>query len=367
MSIVHLVNPIVGEKTLNSTFNNISANNLAITGAFNFDGVTFSTPSQISSSVNTVLSTATLPTNLLTRGDGGSKNIKTSGITVDDANNIIGVTSISTNLIVTPLNTDLIIDASGNGSVRFQSIVNGGCSFENINSSNSNWISTTMTVSNAPRCVIIGTYYDSGNLEYQPTIGGHVYPALSGWQPLWLQTGNSPLIVGPSASTTALINANKMYVNGNVETTGILRCNSLLINNVAVVTPSAVYSFANTTESYTIGPQTYVTFPVNALNSGSVTLTNSTTFTVGQTNNYKITVFFNNLTGVTDMRVFLYINNSASLNYVFAYGASQATFSEWVVALNTGDTIRIGIVSNTTTTVNNSNVGYCVRGIMIKS
>jgi hypothetical protein len=107
MSISHLVSPSVGDKTLNSTFNNISANNLAIVGSFNFDGTLFTNPSQFSS-VNTVLSTSSLPTNLLTRGDGGSKNIKTSGITVDDSNNILGANSLTTNQIL-PIGTNISI------------------------------------------------------------------------------------------------------------------------------------------------------------------------------------------------------------------------------------------------------------------
>ena len=75
----------------------------------------------------------------------------------------------------------------------------------------------------------MGTY-NAG--EWQPTIGSH-NNLLAAWMPLWINPGQTT-IFGSSASTTAAVNSNKIYVQGNAECTGVLRCNSLFVNNTPI-------------------------------------------------------------------------------------------------------------------------------------
>ena len=46
-----------------------------------------------------VTSTSTITDNSIIRGDGGSRGTQSSGVIIDDSNNITGVNSISTNAI----------------------------------------------------------------------------------------------------------------------------------------------------------------------------------------------------------------------------------------------------------------------------
>ena len=99
-----------------------------------------------------------------------------------------------------------------------------------ISASNLDWICCKQFTNTSNRYLVSGTFLTGG--EWQPTLGSHDN-TLSTWQPLWICPGQTT-IFGQVTSAIAAINGNKVYVVGNTETTGVLRCNSFFVNNTPI-------------------------------------------------------------------------------------------------------------------------------------
>lgn len=317
-----------------------------------------------------VYSSSNLTNNTLLIGDVGTRNIKNSGVLVDSSNNITGVTSLTGNIKTNSIisigaNDDIVIDANGAGRILFNTVINGGVAISNINGSNLYWISLTQSTAGSDRVVVSGTFYYNG--EFQPTIGGHASD-LSAWMPVWINPGQSS-IFGQVQSTVAAINSNKVYIQGNTECTGILRCPSLIVGGSSVVpgfTPSNLSLNDLTSQTYVTTGINYVICSNVIMNTG-FTITNSSTWVCLATGTYHFSYNFTSLSGVTDLRLFLEINGFLGLtNSASQYSNSITNFAmDFLYQLTAGDSIRILLTCITTSVVSNANAGYPIRKINI--
>ena len=174
------------------------------------------------------------------------------------------------------------------------------------------------------------------------------------------------MIVGNASSVSSQINSNMLYIAGNTETTGVLRCNSLIVNNVPVFAPSNLSMNDLTTQTYIAGSVNYLICANVIINNG-FTITNSSTWVCNATGTYHFSYNFTNLTGITSLTLFLEINGFLGLtNSSSRYDTSIANFAlDFLYQLTVGDSIRVLMNCITTNVVSNATAGYPIRKINI--
>ena len=295
-----------------------------------------------------------ITTNALLVNAGSTLN---AGVIVNGGLTTNGNSSFSSPLVV---NGGVYNNFTVNGGTVLNTALMGGNIFSYTGSG---WISSVNRANASSVVVVQGVFNSSG--ELQPTVGAHT-SALSAWATLWINPGSN-IIMGNSLSATSQINSNKLYVVGNLECTGVLRCNSLLVNGSSVlITPVYLNMYDTTTETYTFGINQYPTFSTVTLNAG-FTITNSSTWVVNSIGKYAFDLNYSNLSGVTDLRFVLLVNGVAVVNESSAqYGSAITNFhNAFLVSLNASDVLRFQFFCNTTNVVNTTNSGFPIRKLRI--
>ena len=278
------------------TSRNIQTSGVTVDDSNNITGVNNLTVNTTLTAPDIVKSSSTFTDNKLIRADGTAKNVQTSGITLDDSDNLSNITSInvtgestigtSTGSVALKCNKftsigandSIFIDANGSGGVVIDTITNSGVRMRS-GATNPDWISNLAYQLGSDRAIVWGTFIDG---EYKPNVGGHAINGseiVTAWASFWLnfqQTiGSHCVIVGNTSSATALTNGNAFYVTGPMESTGALRVPSIIVGSgtitgVTSITCTNVSLGGNCTLG-SLGAAT-INFPAT---SGTVALTSS--------------------------------------------------------------------------------------------
>ena len=304
------------------TAENITIENANITNLNVSSGVTIP---------NVVTASSNITDHAIVRGDGGAKGVQTSGITIDDSNNMTGVNSITTgnitmntgatletNSIVSKTGSDITIDAVGDQRINFGTLSNFGTRF--TTTTTTNWAAEFRN-NTGNYMVVAGTYEQFG--EHRPQIGGHLISPLA-WDVLWLNpvTVSTALVcVGNQTRANVLSEGARLYIDGRTTSSDTIASSNNLVLKKASTTSATITGTFTGNRTITIQDKDQTLMDVN---------------------DHAVGLYTSDLTGLS-------IDGTTLTPLVFV--ATNITSARVYINTPTGTTIRVRVIDNVSSTV----------------